>query len=135
MTDCLGVPTGISHYPHHCCPYLGEGSVAIQHAAVDARLGIDALNAAGDPTAAGGSSPKQTSLLNQRPRRAPRNPRSVLNDPSLFQLSLRPERLGNREAEHLRGLEIDDQVKLCWLLDWEIGGIRGPHGLCGGNGA
>jgi hypothetical protein len=33
----IGVPTGISHYPHHCCPYLGEGSVAaIQPAAVDA---------------------------------------------------------------------------------------------------
>src|SRR5215831_659297 len=35
------------------------------------------------------------------------------------------ERLGNRESEGLRGLEVDDQLELCWLRYREIGGL-GP---------
>src|SRR5262249_2591771 len=35
------------------------------------------------------------------------------------------ERLGNRESEGIRGLEVDDQLELCWLRYREIGGL-GP---------
>src|SRR5262245_41397108 len=33
------------------------------------------------------------------------------------------ERLRNRESEGLRGLEVDDQLELCWLRYREIGGL------------
>jgi hypothetical protein len=33
----------------------------------------------------------------------------------------RQQRRRDREAERLRGLEVDDQLELRWLLDGEIG--------------
>ena len=32
----IGVPTGISRYPHHCRPYLGQSCIAIEPVAIDA---------------------------------------------------------------------------------------------------
>src|SRR6266436_4822197 len=33
------------------------------------------------------------------------------------------EKPGHVEAKRLGGLKIDDQLELCWLLHWEIGGV------------
>src|SRR5262249_18802186 len=45
---------------------------------------------------------------------------------SSFNNPIRPQqqRLGDRQAESLRRLEVDDEIKLRRLLDGEIGGIR-----------
>ena len=33
------------------------------------------------------------------------------------------ERLRERQAERLRRLQVDDELELCRLLDWEVGGL------------
>src|SRR6202158_3010316 len=39
------------------------------------------------------------------------------------------ERLGDRQAEGLGGLEVDDQLELRWLLDGQVGGFRALEDL------
>src|SRR5258705_9540514 len=39
------------------------------------------------------------------------------------------DRLRDRQAEGLGGLQVDDQLELCWLLDGQIGGLRTPEDL------
>src|SRR5262245_6670320 len=40
-------------------------------------------------------------------------------------------RLRDRQAEGLRGFEIDDQVKLAWLLNWQIRRLRASQNPAG----
>jgi len=35
----------------------------------------------------------------------------------------------DRQAERLRGLEVDDELELGWLLDWEVTGVRALQDL------
>src|SRR5262249_61974608 len=39
------------------------------------------------------------------------------------------EGLRDRQPKGLRGLQINDQLELSWLLDWEIGGLGAFVGL------
>src|SRR5262245_51442455 len=41
----------------------------------------------------------------------------------------RQQRRRDREAEGLGGLDVDDELELGGLLDWEIGGSRAPEDL------
>jgi hypothetical protein len=54
----------------------------------------------------------------------------VRHDLSLDDL-VRPHenRLRDRQAEGLRGLEVDDQLELCGLLNREVGGLRALQNL------
>src|SRR5206468_8167532 len=53
----------------------------------------------------------------------------VLGDLSLYQLSLHPERLWNRESQDLCRLQIDHQLERRGLFDRKIGGLRALEDL------
>jgi hypothetical protein len=53
-------------------------------------------------------------------RRAQHNPRAIRNDSSLYQLSLHPQRLWDRETQRLSGFDVDDEIDPSRLLNRKI---------------
>ena len=57
--------------------------------------------------------------------------RSLLVEHALLDHLIRPQqnRLRDREAERLRGLEVEDKLEFRGLLDWQIGGPSSAEDL------
>src|SRR5207247_2955576 len=100
--------------PSTPCSSIVGPSTPHAYSSLRRRLGLDISWDVSVRTAAGESS--------RTPRRAPAQRRTST---PLFDHLVRPEqdRLRDREAERLGGLEVDHELELCRLLDRQVAGL------------